>query len=432
MSNTGKSDKAQLFRFCLYGFLKNQQYFEPFLIIVFLDKGLSFTAIGTLMAFKAICVNVLEIPSGAMADGWGRRRSMILSMLAYIGSFIIFGLSKTYWVLFPAMLMFAMGDAFRTGTHKAMIFDWLTRQGRKDEKTKIYGLTRSWSKIGSALNVIIAAVAVTWTKSYQIIFWISIIPFVLNVVNFMLYPKYLDKPAEDEKTKKRPSFLTMLKGALALCTKKGKLRGLIAENVCFEGVYFAAKDYLQPLIQMAALSLPIIAATDKTRTAMLVAVVFVLLNLLSSVASRQSHRLVKLLGGEDQVTLFVWLMTATLYGLALAGTLLRWSPLSIIGFVGLAILTNIWKPVFISRFYEKADSESAATTLSIASQSKTLSVACLAPLLGAIVDKVTAIDDSKLHALWPVAAIGIVAAGLGVLISRSQARARPERLASEH
>jgi hypothetical protein len=30
-----------LFRFSLYGFLKNQQYYDPFLILAFLDKGLS-------------------------------------------------------------------------------------------------------------------------------------------------------------------------------------------------------------------------------------------------------------------------------------------------------------------------------------------------------------------------------------------------------
>ena len=28
-----------LFRFSLYGFLKNQRYFEPFLVLVLLDKG---------------------------------------------------------------------------------------------------------------------------------------------------------------------------------------------------------------------------------------------------------------------------------------------------------------------------------------------------------------------------------------------------------
>ena len=36
---------------------------------------------------------------------------------------------------------------FRGGTHKAMILDWLRAQGRESERTRVYGFTRSWSKI---------------------------------------------------------------------------------------------------------------------------------------------------------------------------------------------------------------------------------------------------------------------------------------------
>ena len=65
-----------LFRFSLYGFLKNQRYFEPFFLLLLLDKGLSFFTVGLLIAFRDVAINVLEIPSGAIADLAGRRRSM--------------------------------------------------------------------------------------------------------------------------------------------------------------------------------------------------------------------------------------------------------------------------------------------------------------------------------------------------------------------
>ena len=54
-----------LFRFSLYGFLKNQRYFEPFLVLIFLEKGLSFFLIGLLIGFREVVVDLLEIPSGA-------------------------------------------------------------------------------------------------------------------------------------------------------------------------------------------------------------------------------------------------------------------------------------------------------------------------------------------------------------------------------
>ena len=54
-----------LARFSLYGFLKNQRYFEPFLVLAFLEKGLSFLDIGLLVAFREATVIAFEIPSGA-------------------------------------------------------------------------------------------------------------------------------------------------------------------------------------------------------------------------------------------------------------------------------------------------------------------------------------------------------------------------------
>ena len=131
-----------LVRFCLYGFLKNQKYYEPFLVLAFLEKGLSFFDIGLLIAFREIAINLFELPSGAAADLYGRRRSMILSFACYLVAFAVFAASSAMWTLFAAMFFFALGEAFRSGTHKAMIFDWLALEGRPHEKTRVYHCER--------------------------------------------------------------------------------------------------------------------------------------------------------------------------------------------------------------------------------------------------------------------------------------------------
>lgn len=159
-----------LFRFSLYGFLKNQRYYDPFLYLAFLEKGLSYFAIGILIGFREVCTNLFEIPSGAVADLYGRRRAMIFSFCAYIASFVIFAVSESLFPLFAAMFFYGLGDAFRSGTHKAMIFDWLRLQGRSDEKTKIYGFTRSWSQMGSAVSVLIAGALVFYSGNFVDIF----------------------------------------------------------------------------------------------------------------------------------------------------------------------------------------------------------------------------------------------------------------------
>jgi len=54
----------QFWKFCAYGFLKDLRFFEPFLLLLFLDKGLSYLQVGSLYALREILINIMEIPSG--------------------------------------------------------------------------------------------------------------------------------------------------------------------------------------------------------------------------------------------------------------------------------------------------------------------------------------------------------------------------------
>jgi len=110
-----------LFRFSLYGFLKNLRVFEPFLLLFFRDAGLSFFQIGLLYAIRDISTNLLEIPAGVVADASGRRRSMVISFLSYILSFVLFYTLPGFAPFALAMVIFGVGEAFRSGTHKALI-----------------------------------------------------------------------------------------------------------------------------------------------------------------------------------------------------------------------------------------------------------------------------------------------------------------------
>lgn len=60
-----------IFRFSLYGFLKNQRYFEPFMMLFLLGSGNSFASVGFLIGFREFCINATNIPAGAIADLFG-------------------------------------------------------------------------------------------------------------------------------------------------------------------------------------------------------------------------------------------------------------------------------------------------------------------------------------------------------------------------
>ncbi len=374
-----------MFRFSLYGFLKNQTYFEPFLILAFLEKDLSFFQIGILIGFREVCINIFEIPSGAVADIYGRRRSMIFSFLAYIASFLVFAWSTSFAALFLAMFAFALGDSFRTGTHKAMIFEWLRIQGREKERTRVYGFTRSWSKIGSAVSVVVASAFIFTGARYSDIFLLAVIPYALNVVNFMGYPTELEGARSPDA--KIPGVWEHLKNSMHTAFSDKPLRGILVEAMSYEGTYKVAKDYIQPVIKQAALGLALLAAWQQhQRVAVLVGAAYFVLHLLSSFASRGGHRLVASAGSEEAAAKSLWGATALVYATLAWGLWTGWEFIVIAGFVVLAVLQNFWRPVLISRIDAHSTPEAGATILSVESQGKSVLAMGLAPLIGLCVD----------------------------------------------
>ncbi|MBU0935261.1 MAG: MFS transporter [Spirochaetes bacterium] len=372
----------QYYKFCAYGFLKDLRFYEPFLLLFFMEKGLGYLQIGSLYAVREITINLMEIPSGLLADVMGRRRAMLVSFAAYIASFLIFFFAKSYWVLLPAMLAYAVGDAFRTGTHKAMIFDYLKSRGWQHLRTHYYGHTRSWSQRGAALSALIAAALVFYQGSYAPVFLFTIIPYALDFLLILSYPAWLDGPRHGSKRSIRSEFGEVWASLLQTIKHPPALKA-IANQALYTGYYKAVKDYLQPLLKVMALSIPVMTALEgDKRTAIITGVMYSLLFLLTSTASSLSGRFserYKDLAKPLNKTLFTGLLLGLASGIAYALTI---PVLAVLLYVGIYVIENLRKPMGIAYISERMRQESMASSLSVESQAETLFAAGLALLLG--------------------------------------------------
>lgn len=395
---------GMIFRFSAYGFLKNLRLFEAFLLLALRERGLDFLAIGSLIAIREITINLFEIPSGSLADVLGRKRCMVASMACYIAAYLALGLAGSFPLLAGAMVFYGIGDAFRTGTHKALIYAWLRSQGRESERTKVYGYTRSWSKIGSAVSALLAGLLVFFSGSYTSIFLWSAAPAALNLINLATYPAQLDQQGKAAGLGIRQSFKT-LREAIGFTARRPAMRRLVADSMIFEGSYAVIKDYLQPVIQSAAIALPIMMGLkDQQRTAVLIGVVYALLYLLASVASRRSHQWEDRCGGTEPGIRGLYLLTIVALAGMGASLAAGWAWPAIGLFVMLGVTQNLWRPLHVGRFDRYSPEHHAATTLSIESQAKSLATAMLAPLLGWAVDRLSGhAAPAPVWALWPLA-----------------------------
>jgi MFS family permease len=132
----------------------------PIWVVFLQGRGVSLTQIGVLEGIAWLITAFLEVPTGAIADRWGRKASIAIGGLLYaLAMFLI--LAKA---LSPAFLLgYALWNssmAFVSGADTALLYDTLKADGREDQAAKHSGRSAA-IQLGSqgAAAVIGAALA---------------------------------------------------------------------------------------------------------------------------------------------------------------------------------------------------------------------------------------------------------------------------------
>lgn len=392
MKNSVIPRDRQFYKFAAYGFLKNLRFFDPFIVLFFREMGMSFLQIGTLFSVREIATNLLEVPTGVVADAYGRRRSMIFSFLSYIASFTVFYFFPNFWFYVLAMVLYAFGEAFRSGTHKAMILEYLRIKGIEHLKVEYYGQTRGASQLGSAVSSLIAGALVFYAGSYKIVFLASIIPYVAELFLMISYPKELD--GKIEKIGDRGWFNTFFANlretvkSFTRVMRDWKVLKAMLNSAIYNAFHKSTKDYLQPVLEHTVVSVPLLLSlASRQRVAILAGLTYFLLYLLTSYASRNAHKVVKAARSLPRAINIAFLAGAIL--LLFAGTSVHWGVpvLAVASFVALYFIMNLKRPMMVAYISDMISHKVMATGLSVESQLRTLGTAILAPIVGFFADR---------------------------------------------
>jgi len=371
----------QYFRFCAYGFLKNLRLFDPFILVYLRSVNLSFAEIGLLYAFREISTVFLEIPTGVIADIAGRKKSLLLGFTGYIISFLIFYYYSFFMPLIFAMFFFALGDAFRTGTHKAMILDYLKQNNISHLKTDYYGRTRSWSQRGSAVSALLGGGLVLAVNNFAIIFIVSVIPYIFNFINILSYPGYLDGPVK--KSKKKNFSVKEFSSIF----RNGNYRKRVVNSASFDALFKTIKDYIQPVITHFALLIPLSFSFSNTqKSTVAISVIYFGIFILNAIGSRFagviSDKFSHISRAID-ITFITGCIIAVICGISFE---LNIPFVTLVLFVILFVYQNVRRPINISYISETIPDKFLAAGLSVESQSRTFLVAVLSPVMGLIAD----------------------------------------------
>jgi MFS family permease len=125
--------------FILFRVLFNARFYYPVFSIMFLDFGLTLSQFAILNTVWAATIVLCEVPSGALADNFGRRNLLVLAgslMVVEIAlwAFVPRGnLNLLFWVLVLNRICSGMAEAAASGADEALAYDSLQQQGRVED-----------------------------------------------------------------------------------------------------------------------------------------------------------------------------------------------------------------------------------------------------------------------------------------------------------
>lgn len=379
-----KSD-FQIKKFCLYGFFKNLKFFEPYLLLYLLSLGYNLFTIGSLVAFRETIVYLFEIPSGIIADHYGKKKELMMCFVFYIISFVFFFIGDFYAIIL-AMLFFGLGEAFRSGTHKAMIISYLEEKSWDSEKTFVYGRTRSFSLLGSALSSLLSIILVLMIPNLKYLFLIAVLPYIADFLLILSYPESLNEASGDKITFKE--FTALGKGHFNSLRNNLELKNTILSSAVYDGVFRTIKDYIQPLILVLVMGKAIenlASFSQDEQSKIILGIMYFAFYMMSSQASKNIYRLTKNISADFLynisfainaiicIFLVYFIKSSMILGLMLS-------------FLVLYLLKDVRRPLFVeisSRYMKKSE---RATMLSIESQVRAIIMIIIGPLFGYVAD----------------------------------------------
>lgn len=146
-------------RFYVFQFLSGFHFFSAVLVPFFtVWGGTSLVVAQGLQSWFMLCVFLLEVPTGVVADMIGRRMSLVVGSLTIAVAALVYGSVPNIAVFVVGELLFATGIAFMSGADNALLYDSLAQAGKQKIAVQTFGRSKSYHLAGIAIAAIFGGI----------------------------------------------------------------------------------------------------------------------------------------------------------------------------------------------------------------------------------------------------------------------------------
>lgn len=235
--------ERNIVRFYAYQFACNLALWAPIWVLYLQhQRGLSLTRITALDAPFWLIALVAEVPTGTVADRWGRKASLLLGAASYALGLFLFGIAENYPLLLLSYLAWPVSIALQSGADSAFLFDSLRMLGREGEFRKVLGRSNAIHSIGFLLGGLIGApLAAATSLAFPIIATAAIA--LLGVLAALSFTE----PRHESDAAPLP-YMTTMKTAIHFAVQHTGVRWMIAVRAMVMGAGLIAIIFTQPYL----------------------------------------------------------------------------------------------------------------------------------------------------------------------------------------
>ena len=357
----------------------------PIVVLFYQDNGMGMHQIFLLKAIYSVAIVIMEIPSGWMADVWGRKKTLILGGILGSAGISIYVFSYGFFAFALAEIILGIGHSFVSGSDSAMLYDSLKAGKKSDQYVKQEGRITSAGNFAEAIAGIAGGFLATITLRtpfyFQFIIAAMAIPAALTLAEPQIHS-----------TKHVHSIKMLVQNIRATLAENQNLRISILLSAVTGAATLTFAWLVQPFFKAVGLSVGLFG------------IFWTALNLTVGISSAFAYRVDDFLGQRKSVLTIILLLSAGYFlsGLSIA----LWGMVFLFLFY---LVRGIATPILKNYINQYTESEVRATMLSVRNFVIRISFAVIGPLLGYITDNIN-LESAFLMAgaIYLVAALIVV------------------------
>lgn len=138
----------------LFTFIRNLDMSSSIWVLYLAYRGMSLLEVGLLEGIYHITSILFEIPSGAVADLLGRKKSVVAGRICMTLSCVCMLLADGFWGFALGFLIQALGNNLNSGSEEALLYDSMKLCGREEEFLKVNGRLNMLVEVSQAIAVV--------------------------------------------------------------------------------------------------------------------------------------------------------------------------------------------------------------------------------------------------------------------------------------